>query len=338
MDQQKLTRIARALVAPGKGILAMDESSGTIRKRFEEVGVKDTEETRRAYREMLLTTPGLGRYISGAILFDETIRQKTAAGIPFPAVLKKQGIIPGIKVDKGTREFAPGELLTEGLDDLRERLAEYRMLGAQFAKWRVVIAIGNGIPSEACIDANARALAQYALLCQQQGIVPVVEPEVLMDGTHTIQRSFEVTVAVQKAVFAELKKSGVACGGIILKPNMVLSGYGCAEQADSETVAEMTVRCLREAVPREVAGIAFLSGGQTPDQATENLSAMCRLSRTKERDGKAVTPWPLTFSYARALQEEALSIWKGKEENVPAARASFLARLAKVSSALGYIM
>src|SRR3989338_7808337 len=193
MDQQKLTRIARALVAPGKGILAMDESSCTIRKRFEEVGVKDTEETRRAYREMLLTTPGLGRNISGAILFDETIRQKTAAGSPVPRVPKKQGIIPGIKVDKGTREFAPGELLTEGLDDLRERLAEYRMLGAQFAKWRVVIAIGNGIPSEACIDANARALAQYALLCQQQGIVPVVEPEVLMDGTHTIQRSFEVT-------------------------------------------------------------------------------------------------------------------------------------------------
>ncbi len=320
MDPQKLSRIARALVAPGKGILAMDESAGTIRKRFDEVGVKDSEETRRAYREMLITTPGLGRYISGAILFDETIRQKTTAGIPFPAVLKKQGILQGIKVDNGTREFAPGELLTEGLDGLRGRLAEYKKLGAQFAKWRAVIAIGSGIPTQACIDANANALARYAVLCHEQDIVPIVEPEVLMDGTHTIQRSFEVTAAVQKAVFAELKKAGVLLEGTILKPNMVLSGYGCPEQADPDTVAEMTIRCLKTTVPKEVPGIAFLSGGQSDRDATIRLNAMNTASSTGR------LPWRLTFSYGRGLQREALKVWNGKAANVAAAQTVLLRR------------
>jgi fructose-bisphosphate aldolase class I len=314
-----LETTARALVAPGKGILAADESGGTIKKRFDAIDLESTEEHRRDYRELLFTTPGAGDSISGVILFDETIRQSSSAGEPFPRLLERLGIIPGIKVDKGAKELAlaPGEKITEGLDGLRERFAEYRELGARFAKWRAVITIGDGIPSEYCLWANAHALARYAALAQEAGLVPIVEPEVLMDGEHTIERSFAVTSRIQHAVFTELHDQRVVLEGMLLKPNMVLSGYDCPEQASVEEVARETLRCLRHNVPAAVPGIAFLSGGQTDEAATEHLNAINRLGPQ---------PWELSFSYGRALQAPVLKAWRGEDANLDAARAAFLHR------------
>lgn len=313
MNRSDLESIARNLVTPGKGILAADESFPTIEKRFKSVGVSSTEATRRAYREMLFTTPGLGEHVIGVILFDETIRQTTRDGTPLPKVLALQGIVPGIKVDKGTVALAgfPGEKITEGLDGLRERLVEYRDLGAAFAKWRAVIAIGSGIPSSAAIEANAHALARYAAVCQEVGLVPIVEPEVLMDGAHTIGRCEEVTAETLLCVFAALKEQRVILEGTLLKPNMVLPGKSCPEQVTARQVAEATFRCLRRTVPAALPGIVFLSGGQTPVQATERLNVM------NDCDPQ---PWELSFSYGRALQEPALAAWKGSPENVQAAQ------------------
>jgi fructose-bisphosphate aldolase class I len=302
------------MVTAGKGILAMDESNPTCGKRFKKVGIENTVENRRAWRELLLTTPNLANHISGAILYDETIRQSTAEGIPFPQYLMKQGIIPGIKVDTGAKDLAgfPGEKVTEGLDGLRERLAEYKGMGARFAKWRAVITIGKGIPTKGCIHANAHALARYAALCQEAGIVPIVEPEVLIDGDHTIDRCYEVTVETLRAVFAELEEQRVSFAGTILKPSMVISGLDCPRQASVEEVAAKTVECLLKTVPKNLAGIAFLSGGQGNEQATAHLNAM----NARRKD----LPWPLTFSYARALQQPALETWLGKKENIAAAQ------------------
>jgi fructose-bisphosphate aldolase class I len=306
-----LTTTARALVAPGKGILAADESTGTITKRFDKTGIESTPDTRRAYREALFTTPGIGDHISGAILYDETIRQSASDGRPLPQVLQDNGVIPGIKVDTGAKPLAksPDEKVTEGLDGLRERIAEYVELGAKFAKWRAVITIGDGIPSRACIAANAHALARYAALCQEGGLVPIVEPEVLMDGDHSIERCFEVTEETQHAVFAALYQQRVDFEGMVLKPNMVISGKGNERQAGVEEVAEQTLRCLRRTVPAAVPGITFLSGGQTPEQATAHLNAMNKLGPQ---------PWEIGFSYGRALQDPALAAWKGEEANVKA--------------------
>jgi len=316
MDLIELDNTARALVAPGKGILAIDESLATIGKRFAAIGVACTEDERRAYRELLITAPGLGEWISAMILFDETLRQATAAAVPFTEKLVEGGMIPGIKVDTGARDLAghAGEKVTEGLDGLRERLAEYRALGARFAKWRAVITLGPGLPSGACIAANAHALARYAALCQEQGLVPIVEPEVLMDWDNDIDRCYEVSEATLRAVFAELYTQGVRLEALVLKTNMVVSGKQCPQQAGAEEVAAKTLRCLRRAVPAAVAGIVFLSGGQGAEQATVNLNAMNAAATPGER------PWPLSFSFGRALQEPALRIWAGQPASVARAQ------------------
>ena len=319
MNLKELERIAGQMVADHKGLLAADESTGTIEKRFKSIGVVSTEESRRAYREMLFTTPGVEKFISGVIMYDETIRQKTRAGVPFPKYLEKLGIVPGIKVDKGTKPLAgsSNEKITEGLDGLRERLQEYYALGARFAKWRAVIAIGDGIPTDYCIRANAQALARYAALCQEMGLVPIVEPEVLMDGAHTIERCAEVTLATLKVVFDELHVHRVALEGMILKPNMVVSGMQCPQQARVEQVAAQTLRVLKERVPAAVPGIMFLSGGQSAELATVHLNAMNAL-------GPA--PWKLSFSYGRALQAPSLVAWKGQEAGWAAGQKAFFHR------------
>jgi fructose-bisphosphate aldolase, class I len=325
MDIATLSATAKALVAPGKGILAADESSGTIKKRFDSISVDSTEDNRRDYREMLFTAKNVGDYISGVILFDETLRQDAADGTPLVKLLESQGIIPGIKVDAGAKPLAgaDGETVTEGLDGLRERLAEYRSLGARFAKWRATYTITDTLPSAYCIDVNAHALARYAALCQEAGIVPIVEPEVRMDGDHTIDRSFEVTSAVLDSLYEALFLQRVRLDGTLLKPNMVLSGYGSSQQASVQEVAEASVRCYRATVPAAVPGIVFLSGGQTDELATAHLNAMNQLGDL---------PWQLSFSYGRALQAPALKAWKGDTANIDAGRNAFLHR-AKLNSA-----
>ena len=312
--------IAQTMVAKGKGILAADESTPTCTKRFESINVESTEENRNAYRGMLFTADGIENHISGVILFDETIRQSTINGsIPFPEHLSTLGIIPGIKVDKGAKQLANSddEKITEGLDGLRDRLKEYYELGARFAKWRAVITIGEDIPTGYCISANAHALARYAALCQEQGLVPIVEPEILMNGDHTIEESYQLTTETLYTVFYELASQGVELEGMVLKPNMVLSGYDCSEQASVKEVAEMTVDCFFNTVPAAVPGIAFLSGGQSDELATAHLNAMNQI------DG---TPWNLTFSYGRALQAPALKAWSGKAENIPTAQEALMKR------------
>ncbi len=308
MNRETLSATARAMVAPGKGILAMDESHPTCKKRFDALGIEFTEENRRAYRDMLVTAAGLGDHVGGAILFDETLRQKLLDDTPFPEHLNSIGIVPGIKVDKGAKDLAgyPGEKVTEGLDGLRDRLAEYVELGARFAKWRAVITIGEGMPSGACLEANAHGLARYAALCQEAGLVPIVEPEVLMNGEHDIDRSYEVTVRALEVTFDQLARQGVWLEGIVLKPSMVISGDRCAEQADVETVAARTVECLKKTVPAEVPGIAFLSGGQSDEEASAHLNAINR---------HPDLPWAVTFSYGRALQQQAMKSWGGAEAN-----------------------
>jgi len=326
MTSNELELTAQALVAPGKGILAADESHGTIEKRFKGIGVANTEENRRDYREMLFRTKGAGEFISGVILFDETIRQKAKDGTPFTKVLAAQGVIPGIKVDAGTVALpgSPNEKRTQGLDGLRERLTEYRGLGARFAKWRAVITIGDRIPSSACLRDNAYSLAVYAALCQEQGIVPIVEPEVLMDGGHTLERCYEVTTETLHTVFSTLHHQGVVLERMLLKPNMVIAGKESKVQASVQQVAEETVKCFRRMVPAAVPGIVFLSGGQTSPQATANLSAMNALPTSH--------PWQLSFSYGRALQDEALKAWKGQAANVSAGQKAFYNR-AKMNGA-----
>jgi fructose-bisphosphate aldolase class I len=312
---------ARTLVAAGKGLLAMDESNPTCDKRFARLGIPQTIEARRAYRELIVTTPRLGESISGVILYDETIRQQKRDGTPFLKVIAAAGIIPGIKVDAGARDMAghPGEKMTEGLDGLRERLKEYVQMGARFAKWRAVIAVGAGIPTRGCIEANAQALALYAALCQEAGLVPIVEPEVLMDGEHPLERCREVTEKVLRTVFNQLYTQGVMLEGMILKPNMVLPGLTCPRQEAVDDVADATVTCLLRAVPAAVPVVAFLSGGQSSELASARLNAMN--VRFKSR-----LPWALTFSFSRAIQQPALEIWKGTEANVPAAQAALLHR------------
>src|SRR5512138_3007367 len=319
MNRTELEAIARRMAAKGKGILAADESTGTIKKRFDVIKLESTEETRRTYREMLFTTPGAADYISGVIFYDETLRQKTRDGVPFPEYLTKLGIVPGIKVDTGAKPLAgyPGETITEGLDGLRDRFAEYYELGARFAKWRAVIDIADGIPTRFAIEANAHALARYAALAQEANIVPIVEPEVLMDGAHTIERCEEVTSEVLSTVFRELHSHRIHLEGMILKPNMVISGKKCATRANPQQVAEATVRTLKRYVPSAVPGIAFLSGGQSAAEATEHLNLMNQM-------GPA--PWELTFSYGRALQEEALRAWGGKPETYAAGQKAFFRR------------
>ena len=316
MKNENLDSVARKLVAPGKGILAADESTPTIEKRLKSIGVASTEENRRAYRDVLFTTAGVGEFISGVILFDETIRQKTRDGRTFVEALEQQGIIPGIKVDKGAKPMTnfPGEKVTEGLDGLRERLSQYRQLGARFAKWRAVIGIGDKIPTRRCIETNAELLARYAALCQEGDLVPIVEPEVLMDGTHTIQRHFEVTQQTLESVFHALYEHRVSLERMLLKPNMVLSGKDCPQQASVQEVAEATVRCMKRVVPAAVPGLVFLSGGQTDLQATEHLNAMNRLKDV---------PWQLSFSFGRALQAPVLKAWKGDPANVGEAQRAF---------------
>jgi fructose-bisphosphate aldolase class I len=321
MKAQAILETAQALVAGDKGLLAMDESVPTCNRRFAALGIPQTDETRRAYRELIVTTPNLGECISGAILYDQTIHQETRAGIPFVKVLIDAGIIPGIKVDTGAKDLAghPGEKVTEGLDGLRERLAEYSQMGARFAKWRAVIAVGNGIPSRGCIEANAQALARYAALCQEAGLVPVVEPEVLMDGDHTLARCSEISEEVLRAVFEQLYLQQVTLEGMILKPNMVLPGLACPAPATVDEVADATVRCLLHAVPAAVPGIAFLSGGQSSELASARLNAMNVRFKTR-------LPWALAFSFARAIQQPALEIWRGEEANVPAAQQALFHR------------
>ena len=311
------------MVSHGKGILAMDESEPTCKKRFGEIGIESNEKNRMGYRSMLVTVLNLGDYISGAILFDETIRQRTTDGIPFAQHLDGVGIIPGIKVDKGAKVLAghANEKITEGLDGLRERLKEYRDLGARFAKWRAVITIGDGMPSQTCVECNAHALARYAALCQEADIVPIVEPEVLMDGAHSIERCYEVTEYTQQTTFSELTKQGVELGGIVLKPNMVVSGAKCLQQADTNEVARMTLKCLRATVPAMVSGVAFLSGGMSDEVATANLNAVNQLA---QQEGGV--PWSITFSYGRALQQRALKVWKGNEANVSVAQQAIYKR------------
>jgi fructose-bisphosphate aldolase, class I len=325
MAPDELHETAKALVAAGKGILAADESDGTIKKRFDSIGLESTEEHRRAYREMLFTTPGAEEYISGVILFDETIRQSTADGTPFPELLASKGIIPGIKVDHGAKmlALAEGETVTEGLDGLRARLEEYRGLGARFAKWRATYSITDETPSEYCIWTNAHALARYAALCQEAGIVPIVEPEVLQDGTHTIERSYHVTSRVLDAVYTELFDQRVDTFGTLLKPNMVLSGYGAFERASHDEVADWTLKCFYKHVPAAVPGIVFLSGGQSDEDATAHLNAI---------NSRGPHPWELSFSYGRALQAPALRAWDGKPENVEAGQRAYYHR-ARMNSA-----
>jgi fructose-bisphosphate aldolase, class I len=320
MQNTALNEVARAIVAPGKGILAADESSGTIKKRFDSISVDSTEDRRRAYREMLFTTNGAAEHISGVILFDETIRQQASNGRPLPKVLEEQGVIPGIKVDKGTTPLAgaPNELITEGLDGLRQRLVEYRDLGAKFAKWRAVIDIGDGIPSRYGIDVNAHALARYAALCQDVGIVPIVEPEVLMDGDHSIERCYQVTCDTLHSVFAALYDQRVEYEGMLLKPNMVLPGKKNPNYpASPDEVADATISCFRTVVPGAVPGIVFLSGGQGDEEATANLDAINK---------RGPQPWALSFSYGRALQAAALKAWKGDDANAGAGQEAYLHR------------
>ncbi|MFK7955306.1 MAG: class I fructose-bisphosphate aldolase [Lysobacterales bacterium] len=315
MNVEKLTQTAQAMVAEGKGILAIDESGGTIKKRFDLIGLESTEDHRRAYREMLLSTPDLGKHVSGAILFDETLRQTASTGQPFVEMMKAAGVIPGIKVDKGAQDLAghPGEKVTEGLDGLRDRMAEYAELGAGFAKWRAVITIGETMPTSACVEANAHALARYAALCQEAGIVPIVEPEVIMNGDHDLDTCYEVTEAALKSLFSSLYEQGVLLEGTILKPSMVISGDQCGEQASVQEVAEATLQCLYNSVPASTAGIVFLSGGQSEIVATQHLDMMNRIGPH---------PWPLTFSYGRALQHGALMKWgEDISANVGAAQA-----------------
>lgn len=326
---ESLVKIANAMVAPGKGILAADESSGTIKKRFDAINVESTEENRRDYRELLFrTTEAMKNNISGVILFDETIRQKAADGTPLVNIIKDAGSIPGIKVDMGAQDLAgaPGEKVTDGLDGLRGRLAEYYELGARFAKWRAVIDIGRGgdtsIPSPYCLKANAHALARYAALCQEANIVPIVEPEVLMDGDHTVDRCFEVTEAALTALYAEMHEQRVLLEGSILKPNMVVSGKLCPEQADVEEVAQKTLDCFARTVPAAVPGIVFLSGGQSDELATAHLDA---INRIKANSGGKY-PWGISFSYGRALQAAPQKAWGGQKANVPAAQAAFMHR------------
>jgi fructose-bisphosphate aldolase class I len=324
MNAQKLIDTARALVAGDKGLLAMDESNPTCNKRFARLGIPQTEDARRAYRELIVTTPGLGECISGAILYDETIRQQKKDGTPFLKVLTDAKIIPGIKVDTGAKDLAahPGEKISEGLDGLRERLAEYARMGARFAKWRAVLAIGEGLPTPACIEVNAHALARYAALCQEATLVPIVEPEVLMDGDHTLERCRSVTEDVLHRVFDQLHLQGVMLEAMILKPNMVLPGLTCATQESVDVVAAATVKSLLRVVPAAVAGIAFLSGGQSGELASARLNAM------HGRFGlpPVQAPWPLTFSFGRALQQPALEIWAGDEVNRVAAQQALLHR------------
>ncbi|MGI8750185.1 MAG: class I fructose-bisphosphate aldolase [Thermoleophilaceae bacterium] len=317
--REVLERTAREMVAKGKGILAADESNGTMDKRLDAAGIEPSEESRRRFREVLFTTPGVEQHISGVILYDETLRQANAEGVPFPELFAKRGMIPGIKVDTGAKPLAgaEGEKVTEGLDGLRERLEEYRDLGARFSKWRAVISLGDGLPSAYAVSANAHALARYAALCQEAGIVPIVEPEVLMDGDHTVDRSEEVTGDVLRAVFSELTAQRVLLEGIVLKPNMVLSGYDCPDQASVDEVAERTLAVLRRVVPAAVPGIAFLSGGQSDEAASTHLSAM---------NGLGPQPWELSFSYGRALQAASLDTWAGDEANADAAQSGFAHR------------
>jgi fructose-bisphosphate aldolase, class I len=324
MNGGELAKIAQAMVVKNKGILAADESSSTIKKRFDSIKLESTEEHRRSYREMLFTAPGAADYISGVILYDETIRQKAKDGTPFPELLTKKGIIPGIKVDTGAKPLAgfKGETITEGLDGLRERLVEYHRLGARFAKWRAVIDIADGIPTPFAIEANAHALARYAALCQENNIVPIVEPEVLMDGGHSIERCEEVTSAVLQAVFNQLFGHRILLEGMVLKPNMVISGKKAANRANAEQVAAATVRTLKRHVPPAVPGIAFLSGGQSSPEATLHLSLMNKLGPL---------PWSLTFSYGRALQDDALKTWGGSAANFAAGQKE-MAKRAKLNS------
>ena len=314
MNKAELNATAKAMVAKGKGLIAMDESAPTIAKRFKQFSIENNEENRRAYREMILATPDLNKYISGAILFDETIRQKTSSGVPFAKYMEKLGIIPGIKVDTGAKNLAEcsGEKVTEGLDGLRERLAEYHGMGARFAKWRAVITIGAGIPSRTCIEANAHALARYSALCQEAGIVPIVEPEVLIDGDHSLERCYEVSIDTLRALFRQIAEQRVANEGIILKASMVISGLAAKPRANVEQVADATVRCLLETVPASLPGVVFLSGGQGNEEATAHLNAM------NARNPKL--PWPLSFSYSRALQQPVMETWHGKSANVAAAQ------------------
>jgi fructose-bisphosphate aldolase class I len=318
MAAHELHETARAIVADHKGILAADESSGTIKKRFDAIGVESTEENRRFYRGMLFTTPGMEEYIGGVIMYDETIRQLAEDGTPFPELLASKGVLPGIKVDTGAHDMAgfPGEKVTEGLDGLRARLEEYASLGARFAKWRAVITIGEGIPTDGCIRANAHALARYAALCQEAGLVPIVEPEVLMDADNTIEICEQATARTLHETFDELDVERVDLEGTLLKPNMVISGKGCPVQASPQEIAERTIECFLRHVPAAVPGIVFLSGGQSETQATENLNAMNRIGG----------PWPLSFSYGRALQQGTLSTWAGDPANADAAQAIFAHR------------
>jgi fructose-bisphosphate aldolase, class I len=319
VTETSLEEIAKALVAPGKGILAADESDGTIKKRFDSIGVESTEEKRRAYREFLFTTEGMEEFISGVILFDETIRQSASDGTPFPQLLEGRGIIPGIKVDKGAKPLpgGEGETVTEGLDGLRERLTEYYELGALFTKWRAVISIGDGIPSDYCIWTNAHALARFAALSQEAGMVPIVEPEVLMDGDHSIDESYRVTDRMLQALYTELFDQRVVREGSLLKTNMVVSGYDSPDQADVDTVAEMTIKCLENTCPAAVPGVVFLSGGMSDEDATARLNAM---------NQRGPHPWELSFSYGRALQAPALKAWGGDPSKVEEAQKAFYRR------------
>ena len=321
MNENQLMETAKILFAGDKGLLAMDESTSTCNKRFAQLGIPQTEDARRAYRELIVTTPGLGDCISGAILFDETIRQRKKEGTPFIKVLLDSGIVPGIKVDTGAKSMAahPKEKITEGLDGLRSRLVEYSSMGARFAKWRAVIVLDEQVPSRSCIEANAHGLARYASLCQEAGLVPIVEPEVLMEGEHTLQRCFEATEEVLRMVFYQLSSQRVMLEGMILKPNMVLPGLSSSEQANVGEVAAATVKCLLRTVPAAVPGIAFLSGGQSSELASARLNAMNVRFKSK-------LPWPVTFSFSRALQQPALQIWQGQDANVMAAQQALLHR------------
>ena len=327
MTSHGLESVAQALVADGKGILAADETVGTLTKRFDALGISSTEQSRRTYREMLFTAPGAAEFISGVIMYDETIRQKSSRGVPLADVQTIQGMIPGIKVDTGAKPLAgfAGETVTEGLDGLRGRLSEYRTMGARFAKWRAVIRITDSLPSSACVGANAHALARYAVLCQEEKLVPIVEPEVLMDGPHTIERCEQVTGAVLHAVFHALFEQGVALEDMLLKPNMVIAGKECARQAPVEQVAAATLRCLRRHVPAAVPGIVFLSGGQSARLATLHLNAINRQPGAK--------PWKISFSYGRALQDPALEAWRGRDDNLVAGQRALFRRASSNSAA-----
>ncbi len=325
---KELNAIATAMVAPGKGILAADESSPTIGKRFAALGIESTEENRRSYREMFFSAQGIKEYVSGVILYDETIRQSASDGTPFPQYMQNLGIIPGIKVDTGAKDLAghPGEKITEGLDGLRERLAEYYDLGARFAKWRAVITIGEGLPTRYCISANAHALARYGALCQEAGIVPIIEPEVLMDADNTIETCYEVSDKTLHVVFGALYRAGVKFEGMVLKPNMIVPGKKSGQKASVQQVAEMTLEVLKKNVPAAVAGIAFLSGGQSDQEASAHLNELNKIGGA---------PWPLTYSYGRALQTAAMETWAGKSDNIAAGQAAALLR-ARANSAATY--